>query len=212
MLQNLYRLQALGFSYSDPFVTNRPTTVHQLPDTLPELHEMIDHCYLCDLSKSRQQSMPGFGNLNADLMIVDAYVSISDDAANAYYAGKSGESLVKMIEKVIGLRTEDVFITHAVKCKPLGTNKPSKSEFESCKPYLFKQIERIKPEVIIALGEEAYALLSEDDTPFKQVRGQKIVLGDQLVIPIYHPQFLLRNPSMKADTMQDLKTIKSALC
>ena len=211
MLQNLYRLKALGFSYSDPFVTNRPTAAQELPNELFELQNMISQCYLCDLSKSRQQSMSGLGNPNADLMIIDAYVSISEDSENSFYVGKSGESLVKMIENVLGQKKENVYITHAVKCKPLGTNTPSKSEFNSCKPYLYKQIELVKPKVVMTLGEEAYKLLSGDDTPFEQVRGQKINVGDYTIIPIYHPQFLLRNPSMKGETLNDLKTIKSCL-
>ncbi len=211
MLQNLYRLKALGFNYSDPFVTNRPSVAQELPDNLLQLQEMVAQCHLCDLSKSRQQSMGGWGNPNADLMIVDAYVSVSEDATNDYYAGKSGESLTKMIENVIGLRKEDVYISHAVKCKPLGTNTPSASEFNSCKPYLYKQIELIKPKVVIALGADAYSLLSGDDSDFEQVRGQKINVGDYTIIPIYHPQFLLRNPSFKGETLTDLKTIKSCL-
>jgi len=211
MLQNLYRLKALGFTYSDPYVTNRPSVMQELPDDLNALHQLVSECHLCDLSKSRQQSMPGIGNLNADLMIVDAYVSLSEDTSNAYYTGKSGESLVNMLEKVIGVRKESVYMTHAVKCKPLGTNTPSTSEFACCKPYLYKQIERIKPKVIMTLGEEAYKLLSGDDTPFEQVRGQKVKFDDYIIIPIFHPQYLLRNPSMKAPTLNDLKTIKSSL-
>jgi len=211
MLQNLYRMKALGFTYSDPFMTNRPSAVQELPHDLFKLQEFILECHLCDLSKSRQQSMPGLGNIHADLMIIDAYVSTTEDATNSYYAGRSGESLVRMIENVLHLRKEDVFITHAVKCKPLGTNKPSKSEFNCCKPYLYRQLETIRPKVVMALGEEAYRLLSGDDTDFEKVRGQKINFGDYTIIPIYHPQFLLRNPSLKSETLNDLKTIKSAL-
>ncbi len=211
MLQNLYRLKALGFSYSDPFVTNISTASQQLPDDLTQLQSIIGGCHLCDLSKSRRQSMGGTGNPNADLLIIDAYVSVSEDATNSYYAGRSGESLIKMIENVIGIRKEDVYITHAVKCKPLGTNIPSQSEFASCKPYLYKQIEAIRPKVVMALGPDAYRLLSGDDTPFEQVRGHKINFGDYTIVPIYHPQFLLRNPSLKSETLRDLKIIKSCL-
>lgn len=211
MLQNLYRLKALGFNYSDPFVTNSPTATQELPDDLFQLQATISQCHLCDLSKSRQQSMSGSGNPNADLMIVDAYVSVNEDATNDYYAGKSGLSLVKMIENVLQRRKEDVYITHAVKCKPLGTKTPSKSEFNSCKPYLYQQIALVKPKIIMTLGEEAYYLLSGDDTPFEQVRGQKINVGEYSIIPILHPQFLLRNPSMKGETLTDLNTIKNCL-
>lgn len=211
MLQNLYRLKALGFSYSDPFVTNMPTAALQLPDELLQLQDIVTACHLCDLSKSRQQSMSGLGNPNADLMIIDAYVSVNEDATNSYYVGKSGDSLVKMIENVLGLRKEDVYITHAVKCKPLGTNTPSRSEVTSCKPYLYKQIEIIKPKVVMVLGADAYSLLSSDDSDFEQVRGHKINFGDYTIVPIFHPQFLLRNPSFKNETLTDLKTIKSCL-
>jgi len=211
MLQNLYRLKAVGFNYSDPFVTNKAAASQQLPDDLAQLHAMIGECHLCDLSKSRSQSMGGSGNPDADLMIIDAYVSVSEDSNNSYYVGRSGESLVKMIENVIGLRKEDVYITHAVKCKPLGTNTPSDSEFASCKSYLYKQIELIRPKVIMTLGPDAYRLLSNDDTVFEQVRGHKINFGEYTVVPIFHPQFLLRNPSLKSETLSDLKTIKSCL-
>lgn len=211
MLQNLYRLKAVGFNYSDPFVTNRTTASQQLPDDLAQLHAIISECHLCDLSKSRRQSMSGLGNPKAELMIIDAYVSVNEDASNSYYVGRSGESLVKMIENVLGLKKEDVYITHAVKCKPLGTNTPSLSEFTSCKPYLYKQLEAVRPKVVMTLGPDAYRLLSGDDTPFEQVRGHQINFGDYTIVPIFHPQFLLRNPSLKSETLSDLKTIKSCL-
>ncbi len=211
MLKNLYRLKALGFTYADPFVTNRATEMHTLPNDVTQLQKLMSECYLCDLSKSRHQCMTGTGSLDANLMIVDAYVSVSEDDTYSYYSGKSGVSLANMIEKVIGLPKEAVYMTHAVKCKPLGTNTPSKSEFNSCKPYLYKQIELVSPKVIVTLGEDAYKLLSGDDTPFEQVRGQKVSFDNYIIIPIYHPQFLLRNPSLKRDTLNDLKTIKSAL-
>ncbi|MCJ7765683.1 MAG: uracil-DNA glycosylase, partial [Thiovulaceae bacterium] len=166
VLQNLYRLKALGFTYSDPFVTNVSTASQQLPDDLTQLNAIIDECHLCDLSKSRRQSMSGMGSPDADLLIIDAYVSVSEDTSNSYYVGRSGESLVKMIENVIGIKKECVYITHAVKCKPLGSNIPSQSEYTSCKPYLYKQIEAIKPKVVMTLGPDAYRLLSGDDTPF----------------------------------------------
>jgi uracil-DNA glycosylase family 4 len=210
LLQNLYRLKSLGFEYSDLFVTNRQNS-QQLPQNLAQLHDVIDQCHLCDLSKSRRQSMHGSGNPDADLMIVDAYVSLAEDEGNRYYTGRSGASLVKMVENVLGMRIEDVFFTHAVKCKPLGSQTPSNSEWKSCKPYLFKQIELIRPKVVMTLGPEAYALLSGDESGFEKVRGHKIDFGSYTLVPIYHPQFLLRNPSLKTETLNDLYTVKSCL-
>ena len=155
--------------------------------------------------------MSGWGNPGADVMFVDAYVSLAEDESGSYFVGRSGTSLKKMIENVLQIPHEDVYITHAVKCKPLGSHTPSASEWNSCKSYLFKQIDLIKPKIVIPLGPDAYRLLSGDESRFDLVRGQKIRFGNYEIIPIYHPQFLLRNPSLRQETFNDLKTIKSYL-
>lgn len=210
MLQNLYRLKALGFEYTELMNINEKS-LDSLADDLESLHVSITSCHLCDLSKSRKQSMCGYGNKDAKLMIVDSVVSASEDESSSYYAGRAGNSLRKMVENVLELSIEDVYYTHASKCKPLGSNKPSESEYSSCKPYLFKQIELIKPKIIMVLGEDAYNLFSQTKEEFNQVRGHIIDLKEYIVVPIYHPQFLLRNPSLKIETFNDLKIIKSLL-
>ena len=210
MLQNLYRLKAVGFDYIDPLSVNVRDD-HTLPSNLPQLRRMVSGCHLCDLSKSRTRVMEGFGNLEAEVMVVDAYVSMAEDESGLYFAGRSGASLKKMIENVLQIPHQNVYMTHAVKCKPSGTKTPSASEWSSCRPYLFKEIELVRPRIIVALGADAYTLLSEDETPFEQVRGQKIAFGNATLIPIYHPQYLLRNPSLKQVTFHDLQTIKSCL-
>ncbi|MBU0632575.1 uracil-DNA glycosylase [bacterium] len=210
MLQNLYRLKSLGFEYTDLVCVNQKN-LDILPNDLGALHVSISSCHLCDLSKSRKQSMSGYGNANADLMIVDSIVSSSDDDLGSYYTGRAGTSLRKMIENVLELSIDDVFLTHAVKCKPLGSNRPSDSELNSCKPYLYRQIEVIKPKVIVALGEESYNIFSQTKEEFNSVRGHIIDFKEYKLVPIYHPQFLLRNPSLKKDTLNDLKIIKSLL-
>lgn len=210
MLQNLYRLKALGFEYTELASVNEKT-LDSLANDLESLDLSIKSCHLCDLSKSRKQSMPGYGNKDATLMIIDAIVSNNEDESSSYYAGRAGSSLRKMVENVLELSVEDVYYTHALKCKPLGSNNPSESEYNSCKPYLFKQIELIKPKVIMILGEDAYNLFSQTKDEFHQVRGHIIDLKEYMVVPIYHPQFLLRNPSLKIETFNDLKIIKSLL-
>jgi DNA polymerase len=210
LLQNLYLQKALGFEYSDPFNINEPSA-NALPTNLQELSQDIKNCHLCDLSKSRKQSMSGYGNQHASLMIIDYTVSSSDDSANAYYTGRSGESLRKMIENVLELRVEDIYFTHAVKCKTLNSNMPSESEFNSCKSYLWTQIDFIKPKVIVTLGEDAYYKVTEERENFSHVRGHVIDFKKYKLIPIYHPSYLLRNPELKKITLGDLKTIKSCL-
>jgi uracil-DNA glycosylase len=210
LLQNLYRQRALGFEYSDPFSVNE-TFANDTPTTLEQLTRSIANCHLCDLSKSRRQSMSGYGNPHADLMIVDFSVSSGEDANNAYYNGRSGESLRKMVENVLNLRVEDVYFTHAVKCKTLNSNIPSLSEFDSCKSYLFTQIDFVKPKLIVTLGEDAYYKVTDEKENFEHVRGHVIDFKKYKLIPIYHPAYLLRNPELKKITLNDLKTIKSCL-
>ena len=210
LLQNLYRLKALGFEYSDPFFVNEKSA-DNIPLNLKELAQNISTCHLCDLSKSRTQSMSGYGNENADLMIIDFSVSMSDDTLNAYYSGRSGETLTNMIERVLEMRIDDVYFTHAIKCKTLNSNTPSLSEWDSCKSYLFSQIEFVKPKIVVTLGEESYYKVTGERDNFNNVRGHVIDFKKYKLIPIYHPQYLLRNPELKKITMNDLKTIKSCL-
>jgi DNA polymerase len=155
--------------------------------------------------------MFGYGSNSASIMFVDAFVSAAEDESNDYYAGRSGAMLRDMIEKVLGLGIGDVFLTHAVKCKPFGFQTPSTSECNSCYPYLSRQLELIAPSIIVALGNEAYTLLSNGANDFENLRGQVIPYGNSLLIPVYHPTFLLRNPSYKKDAMRDLQIIKGVL-
>lgn len=211
LLENLYRLKSLGYKYVDPISPNVSTISTTLPSSLAQLNQTILQCHLCDLSKSRRQSMSGYGSGNAKIMFIDAYVSAAEDEANTYYAGRSGTMLRDMIEKVIGLSIDEVYITHAVKCKPFGFQTPSESECNSCYPYLFRQIEMINPNIIVALGNETYSLMQNGAEDFDLLRGQLIPYGTSLLIPMYHPTFLLRNPSYKKEAMRDLQTIKETL-
>ena len=211
LLQNLYRLKALGFSYTDSFSLNHKN-IHDKASSMEELNLDIKNCHLCDLSKSRTQSMSGYGNQNADVMVIDFSVSPSDDNAASYYNGRSGEVLQKMIENVLELSINDIYLTHAVKCKPLNSNTPSESEYNSCKNYLFTQIEFVKPNIIITLGKEAYAKVTSENENFSSVRGHVIDFKDYKLVPIFHPTYLVRNPDDKKIALNDLKTIKSLLC
>jgi len=211
LLQNLYRLKAIGFEYIDHFSINEKNN-YTKPNSLSEIADNIKNCHLCDLSKSRRQSMSGFGNANANLVIIDYLVSQTQDDANDYYVGRSGETLKNMIEKVLKLSVQEVYLTHAIKCKPLQSNKPSPSEWNSCKSYLFSQLEFIHPKVIVTLGKEAYAHLTNDkEKNFENVRGHVIDYQNYKLVPIYHPQYLLRNPELKKITLNDLHTIKRCL-
>jgi len=211
LLENLYRLKSLGYDYVDPITPNIQATSNTLPDSLRTLGESISQCYLCDLSKSRRQSMRGYGNERAQLLFVDAYVSAAEDESSEYYVGRSGIMLRDMIEKVLNLKVEDVYFTHAVKCKPFGFQIPSHSECSSCSPFLLKQFDLIKPQIIVTLGPDAFNIVSGESGDFERMRGEIIPYGDALLIPMYHPLYLVRNPSLKKEAFRDLQTIKGQL-
>ena len=207
LLQNLYRIKSLGFDYSDSFYINEDDFI-KTPINIDELKKNILSCHLCDLSKSRTQSMVGFGNENADIMIIDYTVSKNEDIGNKFYTGKSGEILKKICQNVLKESIENIYFTHFVKCKPLNSNTPSPSECNSCKPYLLAQIEFIKPKIIITLGKESYKNLTGDATNFEDIRGHMSDFKNYKILPIYHPNYLLRNPESKKTTFNDLNTIK----
>jgi DNA polymerase len=212
LLENLYRLKALGFNYVDPINPNKDQTqTSSLPNSYETLINTIKACHLCDLSKSRTQSMSGFGSIHPKILFLDAFVSSVEDESNTYYVGRSGSMLRDMIEKVLNLSLDNVYTTHAVKCKPFGFQLPSSSECSSCSPYLHKQLEILSPKVIVTLGEDAYRLLTQDESDYDRVRGHIIPFENSSIIPIHHPTFLVRNPSFKKEAMRDLQTIKEAL-
>ncbi len=213
LLKSLYRYKTLGFSYIDPVTANDDKKEYdlRLPSNLSELHTQMQQCHLCDLSKVRQRVLSGFGNHHADIMIIDGFPSMVEDESADSFSGRSGSSLQKMIENVLGLGINDVYLTHVLKCRPSHQHKILESELSSCKPYLYKQIELVNPKVIVTLGELAYTSLIKDANSFENVRGQKIPYESRTLVPIYHPSHLLRNPSLKKCTMDDLINIKGLL-
>ena len=210
ILQNLYRLKSIGFDYCDPFEINSGDTEVVASD-IDSLQKQIHTCHLCDFSKSRTQSMPGWGKRNAKVMFVDHVVSQMEDNTNSYFCGRSGEMLRKMVENVLELDINEVYYTHTIKCKPLQIQPTYQTQWQSCKRYLLSQIEIISPKIIITLGEEAFENLTEQKGEFEKLRGHTVAFGKTKIIPIYHPNFLLRNPNMKKITLNDLKTIKTFL-
>ena len=210
LLQNLYRLKSIGFKYINSFTINTQEYYHK-PTSLNLLLKDISDCHLCDLSKSRSQSMLGYGKSSAKVMVIDFDVSNSQDKENRYYSGRIGESLKNMLEEILQLKVEDIYYTHSIKCKPLNSNIPSHSEWNSCKGYLYSQIEFIKPEFIITLGEDVYNNITTDKENFEKIRGHIIDFPYYKLMPIYHPKHLLRNPELLTITLNDLKKIKSYL-
>jgi len=211
LLKQLYRLKQLGYSYTSvvPFKEDEPDLT--LPNTLEKLQKQALECHLCLLSKSRTNVVFGEGDLNADLMFIGEAPGATEDRLGKPFVGRSGELLTKMIENVLQLKRDEVYITNIVKCRPTDNREPSATEAHTCQPFLLKQIELIRPKIIVALGGTAYYYLSGDDTPISKVRGALHNQNDYTLIPTYHPSYLLRNPSAKKDVFEDLKMIKELM-
>jgi len=119
--------------------------------------------------------------------------------------------LTKMIENVLKISRQDVYLSNIVKCKPIDGSTPTSIQVHTCQPYLLKEIELVKPKIIITLGSTPYHYLTGDNSDIVKIRGTIHKMKDYTLIPTYHPSYLLRNPSAKKDVFEDLKTIKELL-
>ena len=210
ILYQLNFLKSLGYEYHEMIkMTNQEINSNSLPDNIYSLRNIVENCYLCELSKSRKNVLFGEGDLNASLMIIADEPTSTEDELKSFYIGKTGEQLSKMIENVLPLKKEDVYITNLVKCK--SSNGMDASHYKSCSTYLHKQIELINPKLIVTLGEKVYQYLSNDMSSFNKVRGQVMNFRDYKVVPTHSVSYLLRNPSSKKEAYYDMLKIKSIL-
>ncbi|MGB5792153.1 uracil-DNA glycosylase, partial [Poseidonibacter sp.] len=171
LLNHLNFLQSIGFSYhSNIELSSNDIKNLKLPDDLASLKSNVEHCHLCELSKCRKNVLFGFGNENSKIMFINDEPSSAEDELGFYYAGKSGELLAKMIENVLNIKKEEVYITNLVKCK--SSNTLNKSNVDSCNDYLLKQIELVNPSLIITLGEKTYSYLFDNNQNFSLIRGK----------------------------------------
>jgi DNA polymerase len=173
--------------------------------------EIGPDCSRCKLhTLGRKQVVFGVGNPNADLMFVGEAPGADEDIQGEPFVGRAGQLLTKIIE-AIELRREDVYIANVIKCRPPGNRNPELDEVEQCEPFLFRQIDIIKPKVIVALGKFAAQCLLKTEAPISSIRGREFTYRDAVLIPTYHPAYLLRNPSAKRDVWEDMKKVRAIL-
>ena len=211
LLKQLYQLKQLGYKYTSviPYKEEEPNFT--LPNTLESLKKQATACHLCTLSKSRQKVVFGEGNPHANLMFIGDSPSSNDDNIGQIFTGRTGDLLTKMLENVLALTRDDVYITNILKCRALDTQIPSPSHMHTCHPYLLKEIELVKPKFIVTLGAIAYQYLTGDDTSIEKARGILHQQDNYTIIPTYHPNHLLRNPSAKKEVFEDLLKIKDLI-
>jgi uracil-DNA glycosylase len=179
---------------------------------LSDLRAHIGDCTRCKLhGMGRRQVVFGVGNPQADLMFVGEAPGADEDLQGEPFVGRAGQLLTKIIE-AIGLKRSDVYIANILKCRPPGNRNPEPDEVATCSPFLARQIDVIRPKVIVALGSFAAKALLQSDVPISRVRGHVFdYRGGAKLIPTFHPAFLLRSPERKRDVWEDMKKVRALL-
>src|SRR6266850_1169671 len=168
-------------------------------------------CSRCKLhTLGRTQVVFGVGNPNADLMFVGEAPGADEDVQGFPFVGRAGQLLTKIIE-AIELKRDDVYIANVIKCRPPQNRNPEPDEVETCEPFLFQQIDIVKPKVIVALGKFAAQALLRTDAPISRLRGRVFDYRGAKLIPTFHPAYLLRNPESKREVWEDMKLVRSLL-
>lgn len=178
---------------------------------LSAIREDIGDCTRCKLhTLGRKQVVFGVGNPHADLMFVGEAPGADEDIQGEPFVGRAGQLLTKIIE-AIDLKREDVYIANVIKCRPPGNRNPEPDEVQQCEPFLFRQIDTIRPKVIVALGKFAAQCLLKTTDPITRLRGREFKYRDSILMPTYHPAYLLRTPSAKREVWEDMKRVRELL-
>lgn len=183
---------------------------------LKEISERVSTCTKCRLSENRTNAVPGEGDSDADLLFVGEGPGRQEDEQGRPFVGRAGNKLTEILNSV-SLERSQVYITNIVKCRPPENRTPKSDEIESCLPYLEAQIAELNPSIIVTLGNAATKTLLDTDRGITSARGQFYTWrGSIEVFPMFHPSYLLRNPSKKKgspkhQTWKDIKKVKKAL-
>jgi uracil-DNA glycosylase len=180
-------------------------------EALAAVRTEIGDCTRCKLhTQGRRQIVFGVGNPDADLMFVGEAPGADEDIQGIPFVGRAGQLLTKIIE-AINLKRDDVYIANVIKCRPPGNRNPEQDEVETCEPFLFQQVDVIKPKVIVALGTFAARALLRTLDPISRLRGRVYDYRGAKLIPTFHPAYLLRNPSSKREVWEDMKLVRRLL-
>lgn len=174
------------------------------------LKNQVTSCSLCGLQKTRTQTVFGIGNIQADLLIIGEAPGANEDLQGEPFVGRAGLLLNAML-KSIGLERKTIYIANILKCRPPNNRDPLPAEVECCTPFLKKQIELMKPKLMVAVGRIAAQFLLNTKESLSRMRGKKY---DYNQVPLYitfHPAYLLRSPREKAKAYEDFAMILNAL-
>jgi DNA polymerase len=177
---------------------------------LRAIREDIGDCTRCRLSRGRKNIVFGVGNPRADIMFIGEGPGADEDEQGEPFVGRAGQLLNNMIA-AMGMRREDVYIANVVKCRPPQNRAPERDEIETCSPFLMRQIDAIRPKIIVALGATAAKTLLGISDSMASLRGRLYDFRGTKLAVTYHPAFLLRDPRQKKEAWKDLQMVMNHL-
>ena len=198
---------------SAPPMTPPPRPARQAPSqgsALDAVRAELGDCRRCGLHEGRRNIVFGVGNPTADVVVVGEAPGRDEDLTGEPFVGRSGQLLTRMLE-AIGMAREDAYICNVLKCRPPRNRDPQPEEIATCSPFMTRQVEAIAPKVIITSGRFASQAVLGLDLSMGRMRGTIRSFHGVPVVPMYHPAYLLRNPSAKRQAYDDLLTVKSIL-
>ncbi len=175
-------------------------------DDLEAVARVVKECRLCKLGAMRKNAVPGEGHPRARIMWIGEGPGADEDEQGRPFVGAAGRMLDRLIA-AMGLAREEVFIGNVVKCRPPHNREPEPDEVRACLPYLARQIELIRPEVIVILGATALKALIDPRAYITRMRGKWIERGGIMIMPTFHPAALLRDPGRKKDVWADMQQV-----
>jgi len=179
--------------------------------TLEVLQQLVAACTRCDeLARTRTQTVFGVGNPHAELCFMGEAPGADEDRTGMPFVGQAGKLLTDIIHSC-KLKREDVYILNTIKCRPPGNRNPMPHEAANCRCFLERQLELIRPKYICCLGAVAAQNLLKTQTPIGKLRGEFHAVNGIKVVCTYHPAYLLRNPSAKKYTWEDMKMLMRAM-
>ncbi|MCK9244457.1 MAG: uracil-DNA glycosylase [Candidatus Marinimicrobia bacterium] len=207
-IKTFFRQQGDLYPSEIYMIKDEISTVSNASEQLKQLEQVCLTCTQCHLSETRTKVVFGAGNPDADLLFVGEAPGMNEDLQGLPFVGRAGNLLDKILA-AIGLKREQVYIANVLKCRPPGNRTPNSGEVEKCEPYLLKQIEIIRPKLIICLGLTAARTLLRVEYNLENLRGQIFRYHNVDLIVTYHPAALLRNENLKKYTWEDFKKIKN---
>ncbi len=185
-------------------------TTKNAGDTLPIIRTDLGECTRCKLHTTRNKIVFGDGSSKAELVFIGEGPGADEDAQGLPFVGRAGKLLTQMIE-AMGLQRQQVYICNVVKCRPPGNRQPEKDEVDACSPFLFRQLDALRPKVIVCLGATAAQTLLQTNRGISHFRGEWLEYRGYKMIATYHPAYLLRNPAAKSDVWKDLQKVMAEL-